>query len=154
MEHLQRICVSEPISQPEDLERHLVHSDNHGSSILDPRISLKDIDEEYTINVVTVRQRKEERAGRRLNKGDIEEVLRSDGTLLRAQGRRQPRRSVNLRNCGSGSVIMKNESIMTDPVLGSDMELKREFRTTTRRTGRSKCWQEFKGTVLGTKVAP
>jgi hypothetical protein len=121
---------------------------------LDPRISLKDIDEEYTINVVTVRQRKEERAGRRLNKGDIEEVLRSDGTLLRAQGRRQPGRSVNLRNCGSGSVIMKNESIMTDPVLGSDMELKREFRTTTRRTGRSKCWQEFKGTVLGTKVAP
>jgi hypothetical protein len=48
MEHLQRICVSKPKSQPEDLERHLVHSDNHGSSVLDPRISLKDIDEEYT----------------------------------------------------------------------------------------------------------
>jgi hypothetical protein len=70
MEHRQRICVSEPKSQPEDLERHLVHSDNHGSSVLDLRISLKDIDEEYT-NVVTARQRKEER-GRRLNKGDIE----------------------------------------------------------------------------------
>jgi hypothetical protein len=78
MEHLQRICVSEPKSQPEDLERHLVHSDNHGSSVLDPRVSLKDIDEEkYTINVVTVRQRTEER-GRCLNKGDIEEVLRSE----------------------------------------------------------------------------
>jgi hypothetical protein len=37
---------------------------------LDPRISLKDIDEECT-NVVTARQRKEE-MGRRLNKGDIE----------------------------------------------------------------------------------
>jgi hypothetical protein len=79
MEHLQRICVSKPTSQPEDLERHLVHSeDNHGSRVLDPRVSLKDIDEEYTtINVVTVRQRKEER-GRRLKKGDIEEVLRSE----------------------------------------------------------------------------
>jgi hypothetical protein len=39
---------------------------------------LKDIDEEHTINVVTMRQRKEERAGRRLNKGDIEEVLRGE----------------------------------------------------------------------------
>jgi hypothetical protein len=78
MEKLQRICVSEPKSQPEDLERNLVHSDNHGSSVLDPRVSLKDIDEDYTTNVVAVRQRKEERAGRRLNKGDIEEVLRSE----------------------------------------------------------------------------
>jgi hypothetical protein len=76
--HLQRICVSKPKSQPEDLERHLVHSDIHGSSILDPRVSLKDIDEEHTINVVTMRQRKEARAGRRLNKGDIEEVLRGE----------------------------------------------------------------------------
>jgi hypothetical protein len=48
MEHLQRICVSKPKSQPEDLERHLVHWDNHGSSVLDPRVSLEDIDEEYT----------------------------------------------------------------------------------------------------------
>jgi hypothetical protein len=70
MEHRQRICVSEPKSKPEDLERHLIHSDNHGSSILDPRVSLKDIDEEYT-NMMTACQRKEER-GRRLNKGDIE----------------------------------------------------------------------------------
>jgi hypothetical protein len=44
---------------------------------LDPRVSLKDIVEEYATNVVTVHQRKEER-GRCLNKGDIEEVLRSE----------------------------------------------------------------------------
>jgi hypothetical protein len=74
MEHLQKICVSEPKSQPEDLERHLVHSDNHGSSVLDLCVSLKDIDEEYTTNVVTLHQRKEEERGRCLNKGDIEEV--------------------------------------------------------------------------------
>jgi hypothetical protein len=85
MEHLQRICVSEPKSQPEDLERHLVHSDNHGSSVLDPRFGPKDIGEEYTINVVTVRQRKEER-GRRLNKGDTEEVLRTSEYLPEAVG--------------------------------------------------------------------
>jgi hypothetical protein len=60
--HLQRICVSEPTSQPEDLERqHLFHSDNHGSSVLNPRVSFKDMDEEYTTNVVTVHQRNEER---------------------------------------------------------------------------------------------
>jgi hypothetical protein len=70
MEHRPRICVSEPKPQPEDLERHLVHSDNHGSSVLDPCISLKDIDEKYT-NVVRGHQRKEE-MGRRLNKGDVE----------------------------------------------------------------------------------
>jgi hypothetical protein len=63
--------VSEPKSQPED---HLVHLDNHGSSVSDLRISLKDIDEEYT-NVVPARQRKEEK-GRRLNKGGGGGVLR------------------------------------------------------------------------------
>jgi hypothetical protein len=52
MEHRQRICVSQPKSQPEDLERHLVHSENHGSSVLDPRISLKDIDEGYEWHLI------------------------------------------------------------------------------------------------------
>jgi hypothetical protein len=47
------------------------------AAFLDSRVSLRDIDEEYTTTVVTVHQRKEER-GRRLNKGDIEEVLRSE----------------------------------------------------------------------------
>jgi hypothetical protein len=54
--------VSEPESQPEDLERHLAHSDNHGSSVLDPRVSLKDIDEEYTN--VTGHQERWRAAGR------------------------------------------------------------------------------------------
>jgi hypothetical protein len=39
MERRQRIHVGEPKSQPEDLERHLVHSGNHGSSVSDLRIS-------------------------------------------------------------------------------------------------------------------
>jgi hypothetical protein len=54
--------VSEPESQPEDLERHLAHSDNHGSSVLDTHVSLKDIDEEYTN--VTGHQERWRAAGR------------------------------------------------------------------------------------------
>jgi hypothetical protein len=51
-----------PHPSAEDLERqHLFHSDNHGSSVLNPRVSFKDMDEEYTTNVVTVHQRNEER---------------------------------------------------------------------------------------------
>jgi hypothetical protein len=71
MEHHQSgVSVSGPRSWPEDLERHHVHSDNHGSSVLDPRVSPENkADEEEDTNRGKARQRNEERV-RRLNQGN------------------------------------------------------------------------------------
>jgi hypothetical protein len=44
MEHHQGVRAGEPRSRPEDLERHRGHSDNHGSSVSDPRVSPKNTD--------------------------------------------------------------------------------------------------------------
>jgi hypothetical protein len=64
MEHHQSrgVSASGPRSWPEDLERHCVHSDNHGSSVLDPRVSPENnADEEEDTDRGKARQRNEER---------------------------------------------------------------------------------------------
>jgi hypothetical protein len=73
MEHHQSgVSASRPRSGPEDLERHGVHSDNHGSSVSDPRVSPENnADEEEDTDRGKARQRNEERM-RQLNQGDIE----------------------------------------------------------------------------------
>jgi hypothetical protein len=73
MEHHQSgVRASGPRSWPEDLERHRVHSDNHGSSVSDPRVSSENnADEEEDPDRGKTCQRNEEKV-RRLDQGDIE----------------------------------------------------------------------------------
>jgi hypothetical protein len=73
MEHHQSgVSAGGPRSWPEHLEGHRVHSDNHGSSVSDPRVSPeKNANEEEDTDRGKARQRNEERV-RRLNQGDIE----------------------------------------------------------------------------------
>jgi hypothetical protein len=73
MEHHQSgVSTGGPRSRPEDLEGHHVHSDNHGSSVSDPRVSPENnANEEEDTDRGKACQRNEERV-RRLNQGDIE----------------------------------------------------------------------------------
>jgi hypothetical protein len=70
MEHHQSgVSASGPRCWPEDLERHRVHSDNHGSSVLDPCVSPENnADEEEDTNRGKARQRNEERVRRVISK--------------------------------------------------------------------------------------
>jgi hypothetical protein len=58
--------------QLEDLERHLVHLDNHGCSVSDPRIDPENIGKEQNM---AAHQRNEEWVKRCLNKWDIAVLL-------------------------------------------------------------------------------